>query len=136
MPAYQSSAVSATADLVRSLVNDGLPVGVHDIGNGGLGVALAEMAVRSGVGVTVARIPDHHHLFAESVGRAVVCVAADDLAEVERRAADAGVTATRLGVAGGDRIKVKDLLDIPLDVAVTTWRDRLPEALGGVVASS
>ena len=33
------------ADVVRTLVNGGLLAGVHDVGNGGLGVALAEMAV-------------------------------------------------------------------------------------------
>jgi hypothetical protein len=36
-------------------------------------------------------------------------------------------------VAGGDRIKVKGLIDIGLDDARTTWRDRLPDALGTVL---
>jgi len=30
----------------------------------------------------------------------------------------------------GDRIVVKDLLDIDLAEATTTWRERLPRALG------
>ena len=45
-------------DAVRTLVNGGLLSGVHDVGNGGLGVALAEMASRSGLGVSVARVAD------------------------------------------------------------------------------
>ena len=43
-------------DLVRELVADGLVAGVHDVADGGLGVALAEMAVRSGVGAHVAGV--------------------------------------------------------------------------------
>ena len=135
LAALDLQAVSAVAGLVRGLVIDGVVAGVHDVAAGGLGGSLGELAVRSGIGVTVARIPDHAALFSESVGRALVCVDADDVAEIERRAADAGVAVTRLGIAGGDRIRVKDLLDVALDEAVAAWRDRLPDALGGVVGA-
>ncbi|HEX3980917.1 MAG TPA: phosphoribosylformylglycinamidine synthase subunit PurL, partial [Acidimicrobiales bacterium] len=47
--------------------------GVHDVSGGGLGVALAEMAVRSGVGFSVAGVADHHELFTEAPSRVVVC---------------------------------------------------------------
>jgi phosphoribosylformylglycinamidine synthase len=133
LPGLDLPAVSATAGLVRTLVNEGAIAGAHDVAAGGLGGALAELAVRSGLGVTVARIPDHRVLFSESVGRALLCVDVADLAHIERRAAAAGVATTRLGVAGGDRIKVKGLIDIGLDDARTTWRDRLPDALGTVL---
>jgi phosphoribosylformylglycinamidine synthase len=133
LPGLDLPAVSATAGLVRTLVNEGAIAGAHDVAAGGLGGALAELAVRSGLGVTVARIPDHRVLFSESVGRALLCVDGADLAHIERRAAAAGVATTRLGVAGGDRIKVKGLIDIGLDDARTTWRDRLPDALGTVL---
>ena len=78
----------------------------------------------------VARVADHAELFSEAPSRVVVCVAADDLAPVERAAEAAGVTATRLGVATGDRLVVKDLLDVGLADATRAWRDRLPDALG------
>ena len=41
------------ARVVRALVAGGLLAGVHDISTGGLGLALAEMAVRSGIGKQV-----------------------------------------------------------------------------------
>ena len=41
-----------------------------------------------------------------------------------------GVPVTQLGAVMGDRIVVKDLLDIDLAEATTTWRERLPRALG------
>jgi len=49
---------------------------------------------------------------------------------VENAAEAAGVPATRLGVAMGDRISVKGLLDIALSEVTATWRNRLPDALG------
>ena len=47
--------------------------GIHDVSGGGLGVALAEMAVRSGIGLQVSGIADHHELFTEAPSRVVVC---------------------------------------------------------------
>ena len=52
-------------------------------------------------------------------------------ADVLERAETAGVPATRLGLAGGDRLVVKELVDVALADAVGTYRARLPEALGG-----
>ena len=133
LPALDLPAVSATADLVRELVNDDVLAGVHDIGSGGLAGTLGELAVRSGLGVVVVRVPDHRFLFSESMGRALVCVTDDQLPDVERRAGAAGVPAVRLGAVGGDRIQIMDFVDIALDEAIATWRDRLPSALGGIV---
>jgi hypothetical protein len=37
---------------------------------------------------------------------------------------------TRLGLATGDRLVIKGLVDVGLVDATTEWRDRLPLALG------
>lgn len=123
-------AVSAVADVVRGAVGDGLVSAVHDVGEGGLGVALAEMAIAAGVGFSAARVADHHQLFGENVGRVVVAADADDLTEVLARAEAAGVEAARIGLATGDRLTIKGLLDIELATATQRWRNRLPSALG------
>ncbi len=130
LPEVDLAAVAAVAGLVRDLVADGAVSGAHDVADGGLGAALAEMAVASGVGCNVARVHGLADLFGESGGRVVLCVPPDGLAAVVERAEAAGVPVTRLGLATGDRIVVKDLLDIALADAVATWRDRLPLALG------
>jgi phosphoribosylformylglycinamidine synthase subunit PurL len=121
---------SQLASLVRDLVNGGLVLGARDVSTGGLGVTLAEMAVASGIGFSVARIADHAELFSEAPSRVVFCVAAEDLSAVEAAAQAAGVPISRLGVATGDRLSVKDLLDVGLADATEAWRDRLPTALG------
>jgi phosphoribosylformylglycinamidine synthase len=130
LPPLDGVALTAVAALVRSLVSEQHLLGVHDVAEGGLGLALAEMAVRSGVGVKAARIDDHAHLFAEQPGRVVVCVAAHTSALVQERAEAAGVPVAQLGLAAGDRISVKDLFDVDLAEATAVYRNRLPDALG------
>jgi phosphoribosylformylglycinamidine synthase len=124
------------AGLVRHLVNSGVVRAAHDVSEGGLGVALAEMAVRSGIGLTVARVPDAVALFGEVAGRVVLCVDADQARSVIDECEAAGVAVTQLGVAGGERIAVKDLLDVGLAEATTAWRDRIPGALGAGTAQA
>ena len=92
------------------------------------------MAVRSGLGVSAARIADAAELFSEGPSRVVVCVAPEMIATVENVCAEAGVPVARIGVAGGDRITVKGLLDIPLADAVAAWDDTIPSALGAGTA--
>jgi len=118
------------ADFVRSLVVNGLVDGVHDVSAGGLGVALAEMVARSGVGAHVARVPDHRALFGEGPSRVVCCVDPERLTEVLAAAEAAGVPTTRIGLATGDRLIVKGLLNVAVDDVGHAHRDRLPEALG------
>jgi phosphoribosylformylglycinamidine synthase len=130
LPGLDLAAVAATADLVRSLVADGLVSGAHDVAEGGLGAAVAELAIGGGVGATLARVHSAAELFAESPGRVVLGVAPDDLAEVVRRHEEAGVGCVRLGLATGDRLVVKDLLDVALADLTASWRDALPSALG------
>jgi phosphoribosylformylglycinamidine synthase len=113
---------------------DGLVAGIHDVSGGGLGVALAELAVRSGVGVQVAGIDDHHELFSEAPSRVVVCTT--DVTALVSRAADAGVRFRVLGTATGDRIVIGDLVDLPVADAAGAWRDRLPDLLDEFVPAT
>jgi phosphoribosylformylglycinamidine synthase len=130
LPELDLAAVAVVAGVVRELVGAGLVAGAHDVSQGGLGLALAEMAVASGVGFNVARVPDHRHLFSESSGRAVLCVAAEQVRATLDVLEAHGVPHARIGAAAGDRMVVKDLLDVPLTEARAAWRDRLPRALG------
>jgi phosphoribosylformylglycinamidine synthase II len=106
---------------------DGLVAGVHDVSGGGLGVALAELSVRSGVGIQVGGVADHHELFTEAPSRVVVCTTRR--AELISRAAEAGVAFRVLGQTGGDRIVVEGLVDVGVAEAVADWRGRLPGLL-------
>jgi phosphoribosylformylglycinamidine synthase II len=130
LPALDFAAHADVAHAVRNLVTGGLVAGAHDVSTGGVGLALAEMAVRSGVGFNAARIPDHVALFDESPSRVVLCVTPEALKPVEAVLEAAGVDVERIGVAMGDRLSVKGLFDVALAEAVARWHGRLPEALG------
>ena len=119
-------------ELVASLVNDRLVEGVHDVSEGGLALTLAEMAVRSQVGFRV----DASDLFVESPSRVLVSVPAANLREVHRRHVEARADAELLGEAGGDRLVIEGQFDIELDEAISAWRDRIPDALGGGTAQT
>ncbi len=134
LPRLDLDAVSRVGGFLRDLVAEGVVEGCHDVSSGGVGLALAEMAVASGVGFSVARIADHAALFSEGAGRALVCVPADRARQIVDQAALGGVSVTQLGVASGDRLSVKGLLDVSLAEAVDRWRSVLPDALGSGTA--
>lgn len=130
LPALDYAEHVDVAGAVRDLVTGGLVAGAHDVSAGGVGLALAEMAVRSGLGFKAARIADHVALFDESPSRVILCISPDSLKPAENVLASAGVHVERIGVATGDRLSIKDLLDVSVDEAVGAWRNRLPAALG------
>jgi phosphoribosylformylglycinamidine synthase len=117
-------------EMVAELVADGELAGIHDVSDGGVGLALAEMAVKSGVGVDISGIADHVELFGEAPSRVLVCVEKEWVEAVVARAASAGVEVTTLGRAHGRRIRIGDLVDLDLGEAVESWRVALPRALG------
>ena len=120
--------------LVAALVGgpDPLVHGVHDVSEGGIGVALAEMAVRSAVGVTVppGRLAGHSELFGEGPSRVLLSVGPDQRAAVVAAADRSAVPVSELGTAGGSRVVVGDLVDVDLAAAIAAWRTALPRALG------
>jgi phosphoribosylformylglycinamidine synthase subunit PurL len=126
-------------DAVRDLVIDGLALGVHDTADGGLALALAEMAVASGVGarITVPREAEasgHRWLLGESPSRFVLAIDPAAAGEVGRRLTVAGVPSVIVGEAGGDRLVVvgppSAAFDLDLAEATAAWRGRLPDLLG------
>jgi phosphoribosylformylglycinamidine synthase len=129
LPALDVEAHVALCGVVRVLVEDGLVDGVHDVSDGGLGLALAEMAVRSGTGFVVDVDGGHAALFSEAPSRVVACVPRRHVAEVRRRTSAAGLASAPLGHAGGDRLVVGGLVDLALADAVATWTGALPAKL-------
>lgn len=119
-------------EVTRKLVSGGIVSAVHDIGAGGLGLAIAEMAIAGGVGVIAARVKTHDALFSEAPSRVIVAVAPDNMQLVENMAESMGVPITRLGLATGDTISFKGLVEGSLADATEQWHDRLPNAMGAV----
>ncbi len=96
---------------IRMLIDAGQVSAVHDCSDGGAAVAVAEMALAGGIGMTmpvVAEIPDPTAiLFGEDQGRYVVTTR--DPEAVRRAANEAGLFVVGIGTTGGDAL-VFDLI--------------------------
>ena len=96
-------------DLVRKLIRDGTVSACHDLSDGGLFVALAEMALAGDLGCEFAAPDDtplHAWLFGEDQARYLV--AAPQAAPILEASAAAGVPAAAIGRTGGDSLKLSD----------------------------
>jgi phosphoribosylformylglycinamidine synthase subunit PurL len=122
-------------DTLRPLILSGAVSTVHDLSDGGLAVALAEMAMASGIGATVtalpAGVPAHAALFGEDQARYVLAVAPEKLAAVSAAFAAAGVSLLDIGKTGGDALILPG--EAPISVAeLTETNDRwLPDYMAG-----
>ncbi len=102
----------AHAEFVRALIAQGKVSAVHDVSDGGLLVALAEMAMASGIGCELEEIGDHFTAFGEDQARYVVTSAVADTIQA------ADIPMTRIGTTGGTSVKGPGF-----DVAVADLRD-------------
>jgi len=96
-------------DFIRSLIQAGLVTAVHDISDGGLLVAVTEMAMASSIGANLVAPEDinpYAYWFGEDQARYVITVASGDKAQVIREAELAGVSLAKVGVTGGDRLNI------------------------------
>jgi phosphoribosylformylglycinamidine synthase len=94
-------------DFVRGLIESGTIVTCHDIADGGLLVAVAEMALAANIGAEIAPpqslpCPFHAWLFGEDQGRYLIATGHPD--DVLARAKEAGVPAVVIGRTGGSAL--------------------------------
>ena len=90
-------------EFVRQLVANGHVTAVHDISDGGILIALAEMALAGNCGTQIDWNDDAHFWFGEH--QSCYLLTTPDPNGLLLRASDAGVLAKPLGTTGGDSIK-------------------------------
>jgi phosphoribosylformylglycinamidine synthase II len=132
LPGVDWDGLTRLLRLTAALAGEGEEAGVHgihDVSEGGVAVALAEMAVAAGVGFEVDLPAGAVALFGESPSRVLFSVAPEAAGTIAGRAAAARLLARRLGRAGGERLVVAGALDVSLAEATAAWRDALPSAL-------
>jgi phosphoribosylformylglycinamidine synthase len=100
-PPVDLAAELRNGDFVRGRIMAGEVVACHDVSDGGLLVAVAEMAMAGGTGAALDALPGPPHAawFGEDQGRYVLAV--PDAGPLLTAAAAAGVPARRLGRSGG-----------------------------------
>jgi phosphoribosylformylglycinamidine synthase len=118
-------------DFVRALIGERLVTAVHDLSDGGLLVALAEMAMASGIGAELgaspADLPAHAFWFGEDQARYLISAKAANLPGIEKAAAKAGVSLQKLGMTAGNRLTLageRPILLSGLQEAHESWLPR------------
>ena len=121
-------------DLVRSLIRDDLCDTVHDISDGGLLVALAEMALAGGVGLTIREtnrdLPLHAWYFGEEQGRYLLAVSPENANIIKERTAGTGLPMIELAKSGGDTISLPDEPPLPLATLKSAHEAWFPRYFG------
>jgi phosphoribosylformylglycinamidine synthase subunit PurL len=107
----------------------------HDRGEGGLGVALAELAIRDRVGMRVTLpavrgIDRRVMLFGEGPSGIVLVIRTADELLVRAIATEHDVPLWTLGSIGGDILEIAPVLGTPVEALARAHRDGLARALG------
>ncbi len=105
-------------NLVRALIGESRLRAVHDVSDGGVLVAVAEMALAGGIGAWLdappSGLPGHAFWFGEDQGRYVLAVPPLHEREVLERAKALALPARVLGRTGGDAIAIEGENALPL----------------------
>jgi phosphoribosylformylglycinamidine synthase len=122
--------------LVRALIREGNVSAVHDCADGGLLVAIAEMALSGNLGADLyayeGTLPAHAVWFGEDQGRYVLSVSPAKAEEVLERARLLALPARVVGKVGGDTLTLRgDDAPLPLSNLRTLNEHWLPEYMAG-----
>ncbi len=131
-PSVDLTAERRNGDFVRARILAGEVLASHDCADGGLLVALAEMAMGSGTGARLAAAPEgqpaHGFWFGEDQARYVLAVT--DGAALIAKAKAAGVPARLIGTAGGGDLVLPDGAAISVSKLAAAHEATLPALMG------
>ncbi|MGB3024532.1 phosphoribosylformylglycinamidine synthase subunit PurL [Paradevosia shaoguanensis] len=125
-------------DFVRNLIRTGKATAVHDVSDGGLGIALAEMAIASGIGATIKKLEGQHPIplfFGEDQGRYVVTI--KDIPDIEEfsrfmsEIREAGIFAPWIGTTGGTKLKLGAARGVPVKDLKKAFEGWFPSYMAG-----
>ncbi len=110
LPAIDYKKELALWELVIEANKKGLLASAKDCSAGGVAIALAKMAARSGLGVNnMMNVSDERELFSESFSRAVIEVAPENAEAFEAMASELGLKCISIGVVGGEFFMLNDI---------------------------
>ncbi|MCX7900373.1 MAG: AIR synthase-related protein, partial [Methylocystis sp.] len=133
-PPVDLSAEKRNGEFVRELVLAGRVVAAHDVSDGGLALALAEMALAGNVGADVVVAPDgppHAILFGEDQARYIVAASDSDAPTILKNADLKGVPISALGVTRGRDLILPGEAPISLEELRMAYETPLPAYMAG-----
>jgi phosphoribosylformylglycinamidine synthase len=135
-PPVDLAAERRNGDFVRALIGEGAASAVHDISDGGLLVAIAEMAMAAGTGADLSQAGSgsaaHAFWFGEDQARYVVAVKESDAAVAQEHAAKTGVPMRRLGSTAGKALILPGERPILIATLLQRFEGWLPQYMAGI----
>ena len=132
-PPVDLAAERRNGDFVRELVAFGEVGAVHDLSDGGLAVALAEMALAGAMGARITSLPEgdaHGVLFGEDQARYLITAPTAVSLRIAKAAGLAGVPLAALGVTGGNVLALPGCEPVPLAHLREAHERWLPDYMG------
>ncbi|HTS42413.1 MAG TPA: phosphoribosylformylglycinamidine synthase subunit PurL [Xanthobacteraceae bacterium] len=136
-PPVDLAAERKNGDFIRALIAEQLVTAVHDVSDGGLLVALTEMAMAAKIGAALnapANLSAHAFWFGEDQARYVIALDEARLSGVNEKASRAGVSLLRLGVTSGDALTLPGERPILVERLSERFEGWLPGYMAGGVA--
>ena len=122
-------------DFIRDLVLKGRVSAVHDLSDGGLAIALAEMAMAGRMGASIAQLPAglsaHAALFGEDQARYLITASNDETRRILEDAASAGVPVQVIGTTGGSTLALPGCTALPVTALAEAHEHWLPAYAAG-----
>ncbi|RXH24919.1 MULTISPECIES: phosphoribosylformylglycinamidine synthase subunit PurL [Bradyrhizobium] len=137
-PPVDLAAEKRNGDCVRGMIHGGTATAVHDLSDGGLLIALAEMAMAGGIGAKLLAAPtslvSQAYWFGEDQARYIVTVPETEAGRVLAKMRGCEVPCVRIGTTGGDAITIAGEAPVAIDTLRTSYERWLPEYMGGKAA--
>src|SRR5690606_2481047 len=140
-PHVDLAAERRTGDFVRKLIRSGVVTACHDLSDGGLGVALAEMAIAGGMGARVTDVEGNDPIltfFGEDQGRYLATLnldpQGDEIAALWKEADALGIFAPWIGTTGGLTLKLGAARPVSIAALTTAHESWFPSYMDGEAA--
>ncbi|MBN8976029.1 MAG: phosphoribosylformylglycinamidine synthase subunit PurL [Rhizobiales bacterium] len=134
-PPVDLAAEKRNGDVVRGMIRAGTATAVHDLSDGGLLVALAEMAMAGNIGAVLdaapAAIVPHGYWFGEDQARYVVTVRDADLLGVLSKLKAIEVPCAQIGKTGGDAVTIAGEQPVKIEKLRHAFERWLPDYMAG-----
>lgn len=118
---------------VRDVIHNGFVHAAHDISDGGLAIALAEMVIKAEKGIKVKlsnKSPHHAELFGEDQGRYLLAVKPDALNSLKEHAQTHAVSLIELGQVEGDSLHIDGIFALSVESLTQAYENWFPQFMG------
>lgn len=128
-PHVDLSTEKKNGEFVRHLIETGMITTCHDLSDGGLALALAEMVIKSKKGIKAqltGQTPPHAELFGEDQARYLIAVNAPELPKVIAAGEQSSVDLQIVGKVEGDHLEVENQFKLSVDSLHDAYENWFP----------